>query len=210
MALLEYNESQKISRVKSRKEALSDSSEVDQLKSASQIASSNRRQSAFVGIKSANNNSDSLTALNTTLLEFPSMSSFNFKQRRGTRVSFGISNRKTSLLNQRSAMQRMSVYEEIESDSDSGETGNFQTNGRKFIFKRNDSRFINLIETIKPVYCLQEAKDVTKIVDDNEALKSTAGVEAILLKASKKGGKRLAKSAREIIASGDYFYSRIQ
>jgi hypothetical protein len=205
MALLEYNESQKLSRVKSRKEAApNEVSDAEQFKSASQVMSS-RRRSTFVG--KVRNNLEVSSALNATLLDFPSFSSFN-KPRTGARVSFSLANRKTSLLNQRSAMQRMSVYEEIDSDSDSGQDGNVR--GGKFAFKRNDTRFINLIETIKPVYVLGEARDITEIVENNEALKSTAGVEAILLKASKRGGKRLAKSAREIIASGDYFYARIQ
>lgn len=69
-----------------------------------------------------------------------------------------------------------------------------------------DYRFDNLISIIKPSYTLKEMKDVNKIIEKNEALKSTnlnAEVREKMKKV-KQHGTKLANTAKEIIASGEY------
>jgi hypothetical protein len=207
MALLEFNQSQKLRKATPRKEAEQEAA--DELKTFSQSIA-NRRRATMVS-----------QALDTTSmvnnaneeLDNPVNSSLSARPRTSARVSFSVSSgsargRIGSVLNQRSMLQRMSIYEEQdESDSDTEMDG---VRGRNFRFNRNDKRFVNLIDSIKPVYVLAGSRDVNQIVETNDALKSTASVQAILFNVeSKKGGRRLAKSAREVISSGDYFYGKL-
>ena len=78
-----------------------------------------------------------------------------------------------------------------------------------FRFRKNDSRFVNLIQTVNPVYLAGEMKELNAIVKKNEALQSVKANEmnreARRLKMS---GKRLVASACEILASDDYQFGR--
>lgn len=69
-----------------------------------------------------------------------------------------------------------------------------------------DYRFNNLISIIKPPYLHKELKDINKIIERNEALKSV-NLNAEMrekMKKVKQNGSKLAITAKKIIASGDY------
>ena len=92
--------------------------------------------------------------------------------------------------------------EESDSEDYDDETNPFRMNRNKF--KRNDSRFVNLIEIIKPVYNMNEEKDMNEIIKSNQALKTTS---LLFLREqqnkSRKINSRLVMSAKRVLLKGE-------
>ena len=70
-----------------------------------------------------------------------------------------------------------------------------------------DNRFQDLLKIVKPPYLLEEVKDVNRIIEKNDALKSANHLDLDsrekMLKSKEKGYK-LAVKAKQLIESGEY------
>ncbi len=106
-----------------------------------------------------------------------------------------------------------------DSDSEFNNNMNNKRTSRRFNakFRANDSRFVNLVDVIKPVYKNSnstttltgedEIKDIAKIIEQNEALKTSEEKEKERMKKSKINGSKLALSARQMLAASGYLYA---
>jgi hypothetical protein len=81
-----------------------------------------------------------------------------------------------------------------------------QLNNNYFISPIQDNRFRDLISIVKPAFITKEIKDIKKIIEKNDALKSINIDSEIREKMNKvkERGSKLAQRARQYIASGEY------
>jgi len=81
-----------------------------------------------------------------------------------------------------------------------------QLNNNYFISPIQDNRFRDLISIVKPAFITKEIKDIKKIIEKNDALKSINIDSEVREKMNKvkERGSKLAQRARQYIASGEY------
>lgn len=174
-ALIEYNKSQKLSRIQPKKNQV-DLDFDDEIPSA--------KPSARPHTQKENATRPALDAMPI------------IKPKTAARVSF----RTAISSSYRSRRSRFGV----DDDDNMSQTSSTSYENK---FNINDSRFVNLIDTVRPVYVMNEMKDINKIIENNEALKNTE-TDGVKIRRNRVGGKRLAALAKEILSSDDYAYGR--